>query len=167
MSKEPSGIALMGWGEASDGHHISAPDPEGKGAKAAISRALDKAGINAHELDYINLHGTGTQQNDAMEAKIINEMTGESVYCSSTKAMTGHTLGAAGSIEAGLCWLAMQDNPEGLLPPHLYDGKYDPEIAKINLAPIVCKLRHPIHYCLSTSFAFGGSNVALVLESGI
>ncbi len=164
MSRVPSGIALAGWGEASDGHHISAPDPEGKGAGLAITQALEKAGINAKALDYINLHGTGTQQNDAMEAKIIHEMAGVSVFCSSTKAMTGHTLGAAGAVEAGLCWIAMQDNMSGLVPPHLYDGEYDTGIAKINLAGIGAQLGHPIRYCLSTSFAFGGANAALVME---
>lgn len=165
MSKEPVGIALSGWGEASDGHHISAPDPEGKGAKAAISQALSKAGIDAGKIDYINLHGTGTQQNDSMESRVVNEMFGTDILCSSTKAMTGHTLGAAGAVEAALCWIAMQENPDGIIPPHLFDGEYDPELPEIHLAKTGSRLNRPIQYCLSTSFAFGGSNAALILGS--
>lgn len=162
MSKIPSPIALLGYGESSDGYHISAPDPKGKGAKLAIMKALSKAGINGNRLDYINLHGTGTIQNDAMESRVIHEIAGNSVPVSSTKPMTGHTLGAAGAIEAGLCWLAMQENDSGKIPPHLWDGLADPSLPLLNIAEPGYRLGHSIQTCLSNSFAFGGSNAALV-----
>ena len=109
MSTEPAAVALRGWGESSDGYHMSAPDPAGVGARLAIERALARADIPAAIIDYVNLHGTGTPQNDAMESRVIHALFGGAVPVSSTKPFTGHALGAAGAIEAGLCWLAMQD----------------------------------------------------------
>lgn len=163
MSREPSAVALLGWGESSDAHHISAPDPSGAGAQRAIEHALRRAGAAAHEIDYINLHGTATRQNDAMESLVINKLFGSSVAVSSTKPLTGHALGAASAIEAGLCWLAMQDdNAEGKLPPHLWDGAVDPALQPLDIALPGRKLGHPLRRVLSNSFAFGGSNAALV-----
>ncbi len=164
MSKEPAEIALRGWGESSDGYHISSPDPTGAGAKIAIQQALVRAGITASDIDYINLHGTATAQNDAMESHVIDSMFGDNVPVSSTKSLTGHTLGASSAIEVGLCWLAMQsENYLGLLPPHLWDGVLDPALPVLQLAEINSQLGHPINWALSNSFAFGGSNVALIL----
>jgi len=164
MSREPAPVALCGWGESSDGHHISAPDPAGRGARLAIAQALGRAGIEAGQIDYINLHGTGTRQNDAMEARVIHDMFGPDAPASSTKPFTGHALGAAGAIEAGLCWLAMQiDNPEGRLPPHLWDGAFDPDLPAIKLVAPGALLGRPLRWALSNSFAFGGSNAVLVL----
>ena len=95
-------------------------------------RALARAGIGVAQVDYINLHGTATIQNDAMEARVVHALFGDRVSVSSTKPFTGHALGAAGAIEAGLCWLAMQDdNPTGKLPPHLWDGVGRPRLAGV------------------------------------
>ena len=163
MSREPAAVALCGWGESSDGHHMSAPDPAGGGARISMREALQRAGIEPGQIDYINLHGTATVQNDAMESRAVAEMFGGDVAVSSTKPFTGHTLGAAGAVEAAFCWLAMQDdNPEGRLPPHLWDGDADPALPALNVAQPGARLGRPIRWALSNSFAFGGSNATLV-----
>lgn len=163
MTREPATVALCGWGESSDGYHISAPDPEGGGARIAMREALRRAGLDAAQIDYINLHGTATIQNDAMESRAVAALFGTEVAVSSTKPLTGHTLGAAGAVEAAFCWLAMQDdNPDGRLPPHLWDGAQDPALPMLNVATPGAQLGRPIRYALSNSFAFGGSNAALV-----
>ena len=157
-------VALMGWGESSDGHHMSAPDPAGGGARLAITQALARAGLDAAQIDYINMHGTATPQNDAMESRVIEALFGLETPVSSTKPFTGHALGAAAAIEAALCWLAMQDdNPQGRLPPHLWDGAADPALPALNLVPVGASLGRPLRYALSSSFAFGGSNAVLLL----
>ena len=167
MTREPAAVALCGWGEASDGHHMSAPDPAGSGARLAIGAALQRAGVVPQQIDYINLHGTATVQNDAMESRVVHDIFGAGVPVSSTKPFTGHTLGAAAAIEAGLCWLAMQDdNPEGVLPPHLWDGAADPALPALNVAAVGMRLGRPLNWALSNSFAFGGSNATLVLGRG-
>jgi len=164
MSKEPATVALRGWGESSDAYHISAPDPAGVGARLAIEQALARANITAKQIEYINLHGTSTLQNDAMECEIIHDLLGAEIPVSSTKAFTGHTLGAASAIEAGLCWLAMQDdNKTGLLPPHLWDGMMDPALPPLTIAEKNLSLGHPLRWALSNSFAFGGANATLIL----
>ncbi|ATQ79024.1 beta-ketoacyl-[acyl-carrier-protein] synthase II [Massilia violaceinigra] len=164
MTREPAAVALCGWGEASDGHHMSAPDPAGSGARLAITEALARAGIDAAQIDYINLHGTATIQNDAMESRVVHDLFGPAVPVSSTKGFTGHALGAAAALEAALIWLAMQDdNPEGLLPPHLWDGVPDPALPALNVAAPGARLGRPLDWALSNSFAFGGSNATLVL----
>jgi len=164
MSKEPATVALCGWGESSDAHHISAPDPAGKGATLAIRQALQRAAIDAGQIDYINLHGTATRQNDAMESTVISQLFGTAVPVSSSKPFTGHTLGAASAIEAGLCWLTMQDdNASGTLPPHLWDGQADPALPALHVVKTGDALGRPPRYILSNSFAFGGSNAALIL----
>ena len=160
----PDAVALLGWGESSDGHHMSAPDPAGVGATLAITQALARAGLAATSVDYVNMHGTATPQNDAMESRVIEALFGLETPVSSTKPLTGHTLGAAAAIEAALCWLAMRDdNPQGTLPPHLWDGAADPALPALNLVPPGATLGRPLRYALSTSFAFGGSNAALLL----
>jgi 3-oxoacyl-[acyl-carrier-protein] synthase I len=164
MSRVPATVVLRGWGESSDGYHMSAPDPAGVGARLAMERALSRAGCAATQVDYINLHGTATVQNDAMEARVVHALFGDRVSVSSTKPFTGHTLGAAGAIEAGLCWLAMQDdNPAGKLPPHLWDGVADPVLPTLNVAEAGASLGRPLRWVLSNSFAFGGANATLVL----
>jgi 3-oxoacyl-[acyl-carrier-protein] synthase I len=168
MSREPACIALLGVGESSDAHHVSAPDPEGKGAMRAMRLALAAAHLPSSAIDYINLHGTATLLNDAMEARAIAGLFGTEVPCSSTKAMTGHMLGAASAGEAAFLWLAL--NPEfsaGELPPHLWDGVPDPEIPPLNLVePSTFLADRERSAMLSNSFAFGGSNVAIVLGRG-
>ncbi|WP_322400003.1 beta-ketoacyl-ACP synthase [Massilia luteola] len=163
MSRAPAAVALCGWGESSDGHHMSAPDPAGGGARLAMREALRRAGIEPADVDYINLHGTATVQNDAMESRAVADLFGTGVAVSSTKPFTGHTLGAAGAVEAAFCWLAMQDdNAAGKLPPHLWDGAQDPALPALNVARRGTRLGRPLRWALSNSFAFGGSNATLV-----
>lgn len=162
MSKQESKIALLGVGESSDAHHMSAPDPNGRGAIRAMLASLEDAKLKPEDVDYINLHGTATILNDEMESRAINNIFGDATPASSTKPMTGHTLGAAGAIEAAICWLLLNDKSNNIVAPHLYDGYYDPELPKIQL----CQSNHieqNIQVTMSNSFAFGGSNVSLLL----
>lgn len=159
LSNEPAAIALTGVGESSDAHHISAPEPSGAGAEAAISAALADAGLTAEAIEYINLHGTATALNDKMEADVIYRLFG-AVPCSSTKPLTGHTLGAAGALEAGFCALALMS---ARLPVHQWDGCRDENLAPVNLVSRSNQER-AFGHALSTSFAFGGNNIALVLS---
>jgi 3-oxoacyl-[acyl-carrier-protein] synthase-1 len=164
MTAEPGLVALLGWGESSDGHHMSAPDPAGEGARLAMTQALQRAGVQAAQIDYINMHGTATLQNDAMESRVIDSLFGRAVPVSSTKPLTGHTLGAAAAVEAALCWLVMQDdNADGKLPPHSWDGVADAALPALNLVSTGASLGRPLRHVLSSSFAFGGSNAVLVL----
>jgi 3-oxoacyl-[acyl-carrier-protein] synthase-1 len=164
LSRQPATVSLRGWGESSDGHHVSAPDPAGFGARLAMDRALLRARVAATEVDYVNLHGTATVQNDAMEARAIHALFSDRVPVSSTKPFTGHALGAAGAIEAGLCWLAMQDsNATGKLPPHLWDGLADPALPELNIVDCGARVGRPVRCAMSNSFAFGGANATLVL----
>ncbi len=166
MSREPGPVRLAGWGETSDAHHIAAPDPAGRGALAAMRAALQRAAIEPAAIDYVNMHGTATPQNDAMESKAISDLFGLATPASSTKPLTGHTLGAAGAIEAAFCWLTLTDNPHGRLPPHWWDGAADPALPQISLVRPGDALGRPLNYALSNSFAFGGSNAVLVLAQG-
>lgn len=162
MTREPGPVRLAGWGETSDAHHISAPAPEGHGAIAAIAQALERAGLEAGDIDYVNLHGTATPQNDAMESRAVAAALGTRVPASSTKPLTGHTLGAAGAIEAGLCWLAMVDNPGHCLPPHWWDGAREADLPPLAFVAPGERASGPLKHVLSQSFAFGGSNAVLV-----
>jgi 3-oxoacyl-[acyl-carrier-protein] synthase-1 len=158
-------VNLLGSGECSDAYHISAPEPDGKGAHQAMRLALDDAGLRPDEVAYINLHGTGTPLNDSMEAKAVAALFGTATPCSSTKAMIGHALGAAGACEAAFLWLTLHPtfNPDHRLPPHLWDGVGDPEIPAIRLVDADARFegRTGRIAMLSNSFAFGGNNVAL------
>lgn len=165
MTREEGQVRLAGWGESADAHHMSAPDPEGKGAERAIGEALSRAGIDAGDIGYINLHGTATPHNDAMEAAVVERMFGTRTPSSSTKPLTGHALGAAGAIEAAICWLALARNPRYKLPPHWWDGVADPALPAIDLVAPGRRADAPLRYALSQSFAFGGSNAALVFEA--
>lgn len=163
LTNDDAELNLLGGAETSDAHHISAPDPNGQGAIDAMNGALDASGLQANQIDYVNLHGTGTPQNDAMESKAVTAVFGDQVWCSSTKSMTGHTLGAAGALELGLCALSMSDhNNQGQYLPHVYDGDYDQSIAPLNLVSLENNLGKP-KYALSNSFAFGGSNASLII----
>jgi 3-oxoacyl-[acyl-carrier-protein] synthase-1 len=161
-------VALLGVGAGSDAHHFAAPRPDGAGALAAMRAALADAGLTPDQVDYINLHGTGTRQNDAMESRAVHALFGEATPCGSTKGLTGHCLGASGAIEAGLCWLLLADASGQAGPiPHRWDGAQDPELAPLNLAgsepPGQKPGKKPLQYCLSNSYAFGGNNVSLLL----
>jgi len=168
MTREPldrphAPIALLGAGSTSDAHHISAPEPGGRGAREAMQRALDDAGLAPGQIHYLNLHGTATAHNDAMESLAVDALFPQGVACSSTKPLTGHTLGAAGALEAAFCWLTL-DSQEGLLPPHLWDGQADPALPALQLVEPGHRLpASGPRQLMSNSFAFGGSNVSLIL----
>jgi 3-oxoacyl-[acyl-carrier-protein] synthase I len=161
-------IIFYGGSENSDAYHISAPDPSGIMPEHAILSAINMAGFCPKEISYINLHGTGTRLNDEMESKCINRIFGELTPCSSTKSLTGHTLGAAGAIEAGMLWLALANNHSNgsiPLPPHIWDMVQDPNLPVMNF--VKPGQRVYAQKCgfvlISNSFAFGGSNACIVL----
>ncbi len=150
---------LLGCGESSDAHHMSTPDPEGLGAELALRDALDRAAIDVTQVDYINLHGTASQKNDAMEAALVARRFPLSTRVSSTKALTGHTLGAAGIIEAVITLLALrEDFVPGNAGATTPDTACSAHFAWRNEA-------RPVRIALSHSFGFGGSNACLALAS--
>ncbi|HZV63269.1 MAG TPA: beta-ketoacyl-[acyl-carrier-protein] synthase family protein [Methylophilaceae bacterium] len=150
-------VLLLGIGESSDAYHMSSPHPEGLGAKMAMETALKMAGLQAQDIDYINLHGTATQTNDAAESKAISTVFGSDTPCSSTKGATGHTLGAAGGVEAVICALALQNN---LIPGGLNTHEIDPGL-EVNY--LLQNKEQRITRVLSNSFGFGGTNCSLIL----
>lgn len=158
-------IALLGAGASSDAHHISAPEPTGRGALQAMRKALNRANVQPEQIGYLNLHGTATQHNDAMESLAVTALFPQGVPCSSTKPMTGHTLGAAGALEAAFCWLSLSaDNREYALPPHVWDGHPDPALPALNWVTPANRLASIApRYLMSNSFAFGGNNVSLII----
>ncbi|UVM05496.1 beta-ketoacyl-[acyl-carrier-protein] synthase family protein [Pseudomonas laurylsulfatiphila] len=158
-------IALLGSGASSDAHHISAPEPTGRGALQAMRKALDRANLQPEQIAYLNLHGTATQHNDAMESLAVATLFPTGVPCSSSKPMTGHTLGAAGALEAAFCWLSLSpDNREHALPPHVWDGQPDPELPPLQWVTPATRLTSIApRYLMSNSFAFGGNNVSLII----
>lgn len=161
MSREKAPVRVAGIGETSDAHHMSTPDPEGTGALNAMRRALEMSGLAPEDIGYLNLHGTATELNDSMEAKAAFELLG-AVPCSSTKPLTGHTLGAAGSTELAFLWLALQEE-SGALPPHVWDGEADPELPPVNL--VTRGTQAPDARAMMTnSFAFGGNNISVILS---
>jgi len=159
VGRDEAPVSLLGAGETSDAHHISAPDPSGAGAKAALEAALREAGHPRP--DYLNLHATATPKNDEMESRAVAAVL-PGVPCSGTKPLTGHTLGASAATELAFCWLAMHPewNPEGRLPPHRWDGEADPALPALVLAGEGTPGRPRI--CASNAFAFGGNNLCLV-----
>jgi 3-oxoacyl-[acyl-carrier-protein] synthase-1 len=181
---EPRGIELLGWGESADAHHMTAPQPEGEGAVRAMREALENGCVSAGEVDYVNLHGTGTFHNDGMEARAMAAVFPsheERPLVSSTKPVTGHTLGAAGALELALCWLALgqpalgqpaQDRPAqgesekrfpADVPPHCWDGVYDRDLPSLRFAEKGNRIPGGLRICMSNSFAFGGCNVSLII----
>jgi len=163
-------VILAGCGESSDAHHMTAPHPEGKGAAAAMNAALNDAGIKPGSIGYVNLHGTGTVLNDKAEAAAMHAVFGgNQPPASSTKPITGHTLGAAGALELALCWGVLET---GAVPVHCWDGILDEELPFLNL--VNCPKTgsggsaaglqtEKILFCMSNSFAFGGCNVSLII----
>ena len=163
MSKkrnQQNSVAFLGGGESSDAHHISAPAPDGSGAEQAMRAALNDANLPAEAIDYINAHGTATAQNDAMESLAINRVFGNNTPVSSSKHLSGHTLGAAGAIEAGICWLSLINHDFVTTLP-FNTGEQDPALGEIAL--LTSPFIKPLKYCLSNSFAFGGNNVSVIL----
>jgi 3-oxoacyl-[acyl-carrier-protein] synthase-1 len=158
LERQPEDVAawLLGAGESSDGHHMSSPHPEGAGAAAAMRGALAQAGLQATAVDYLNLHGTGTPGNDAAEDLAVCAVFGTTLPCSSTKGYTGHTLGAAGGVEAAISMLALQ---HGYMPAGLNVQQPDPALhANFLLEPRLGAVK----VVASNSFGFGGSNACLV-----
>ena len=155
-SLDANAVLLLGVGESSDAYHMSAPHPQGRGARAAMLQALQAAALAPGDIEYINFHGTGTPSNDEAEARAVTDVLGTQVPGSSTKGATGHTLGAAGALEAVICALAVQ---QGVMPAGVNTTEVDPAL--------------PVHYLranraarlsrvMSNSFGFGGSNCSLI-----
>lgn len=163
LSRDPGPVSLLGIGESSDAYHISGPDPQGRGAELAMRAALADAGLEAGDVDYLNLHGTGTPQNDLMESHAVARVFGTDLPCSSTKPLVGHMLGAAGATELAFGWLMLTDEAAHCrLPPHVWDHERDPALAPLRL----CGQDEAAPECrvvASNSFAFGGSNTTLIL----
>ncbi|MEP6504984.1 MAG: beta-ketoacyl-ACP synthase [Betaproteobacteria bacterium] len=165
MGREAGPVRLAGWGESADAHHMSAPEPGGRGAAEAMQRALARAGVAAAAVDYVNLHGTATPQNDAMESLAVERILGRDVPVSSTKPLTGHALAAAGAIEAAFAWHTLVDNPTGRLPVHWWDGVVDAALPRLDPVGPGTTLGRPVRHVLSNSFAFGGSNASLLFAA--
>ena len=169
LGSEPGAIRLLGIGESSDAHHPTAPHPEGVGAREAMLEAVADAGLEPADIAYVNLHGTATLLNDAMESRAVAAVFGARTPCSSTKGLTGHMLGAAGGCEAAFLWLTLDpaSNPSGFLPPHAWDGERDPSLPELNLIPPRTTMAEGERAALiSNSFGFGGSNAALIFGRG-
>jgi 3-oxoacyl-[acyl-carrier-protein] synthase-1 len=159
LEREQTGVALVGYGESSDAHHMSTPHPEGEGALAAMRAALDRAGLEPAAIDYVNAHGTATPANDRAEDRALVRLFGKTVPVSSTKGWTGHALGAAGIVEAIVCFLALE---QGFIPGTLNTSKVEPGLeSAIALENRAARVRH----ALTNSFGFGGSNCSLVFAA--
>jgi 3-oxoacyl-[acyl-carrier-protein] synthase I len=159
-SDEPIGndqMALLGVGESCDAYHMSTPHPEGLGARMAMQGALKQAGLSTHDIDYINLHGTATRSNDATEALAVNMIFGNGVAASSTKGWTGHTLGAAGIIEAIISFIAIEEN---FMPGSMHTDTIDPAV---EIQYLKENRQAPVKRVLSNSFGFGGTNCSLIV----
>ncbi len=152
-----SDVGLLGVGESSDAHHLSTPHPEGLGAQLAMQQALRTARLEPNEIDYLNLHGTATPSNDRAESRAVLAALGAAVPCSSTKGATGHTLGAAGALEAVISALALTG---GYLPGGINTTRPDPALG---LRYLTATRALPPQRILSNSFGFGGSNCTLIL----
>lgn len=153
---------IAGWGVSSDAYHLVQPHPEGSGAAKAVIRALDNAGVELDEIDYINAHGTSTPINDASETRAIKRVFGERAYdipISSTKSMVGHSLGASGSMEAIVCINSINDS---ILHPTINQEELDPE-CDLDYIPNVAR-EAEVNITLSNSFGFGGQNACLVIK---
>ena len=151
-------VLLTGVGESSDAYHMSAPHPEGHGARRAMQSALLEAGLEPASIDYINLHGTGTPSNDRSESQAVTSVFGSTTPSSSTKGATGHTLGAAGALEAVISAIALQ---HGLMPGGLHTRHIDPMLKTLYIRD---NRRSPLQHVLSNSFGFGGANCSLIFS---
>lgn len=153
-SKSEDSIELCGVGASSDAYHMTNPDPEAGGAISSMTKAIDDAGINAADIDYVNAHGTGTQANDKVESLAVETLF-DGVYVSSTKSVTGHTLGAAGALEA---IISCETIKRGEVPPQT--TLFKAENQSINIPQEAIKKE--VKYVISNSFAFGGNNTSVV-----
>ncbi len=160
LERGAGALELLGYGEASDAHHMSTPHPEGLGAERALNDALARAGLGTDAIDYINMHGTASMKNDEVEGALVGRRFPETTHASSTKGFTGHTLGAAGIVEAVISLLAIE---RGLKPGTVNTTDIDPDFGpQIRLKPAHGEVR----YVLSNSFGFGGNNCSLVFGKG-
>jgi 3-oxoacyl-[acyl-carrier-protein] synthase-1 len=150
-------VLLLGVGESSDAYHMSAPHPEGQGARRAMQASLVSANLQPADIDYINLHGTGTPSNDRAESQAVTSVFGAATPSSSTKGATGHTLGASGALEAVISALALR---HGLMPGGVHTTHIDPTLTACYIRE---NRRAPLRRVLSNSFGFGGTNCSLVL----
>ncbi|MDD1620292.1 MAG: beta-ketoacyl-[acyl-carrier-protein] synthase family protein [Methylococcaceae bacterium] len=165
LSRQPGPVCLRGIGATSDAYHFSAPDPDAGSVIKAMRTALAEARMAPEQVDYLNLHGTATALNDAMEAKAVHQVFGAELAVSASKGMTGHTLGAAAALELGFCWLLLNSrDPRGTLIPHVNDDETDDSLPAINLIAKGQQLGRPIVTCQSNSFAFGGNNISIVIS---
>jgi 3-oxoacyl-[acyl-carrier-protein] synthase-1 len=165
LSKDEGPVLLQGIGASSDAYHFSAPDPAGSAVIAAMEMALADARMRPEQIDYINLHGTATPLNDAMESKAIRQVFGDAVAVSSTKGMTGHALGASAALELGICWLLLtQPDKQGLLMPNINDDLLDGTLPALNYVKPGQTLGRHIKQCQSNSFAFGGNNISIIIS---
>lgn len=154
--RDSTGVALLGYGESSDAHHMSTPHPDGIGAADAMAQALARAGVAADAVDYINLHGTATPSNDRAEDRAVTTLFGGRTPCSSTKGWTGHTLGAAGITEAVIACLCLEHSfAPGTLNTTVRD-------AELSAALLLENRDMPLRTVLSNSFGFGGTNCSLL-----
>ncbi|AFU20050.1 3-oxoacyl-[acyl-carrier-protein] synthase [Actinobacillus suis H91-0380] len=158
-------IELLGYGASSDAYHMSSPHPEGIGAISAFENALKSAALLANQIGWINLHGTGTVHNDQMETLAVAKVFGNHTACTTTKPYTGHTLGAAGALEAAILWAVISRtyNPQGILPPQLWDGMRDESLPEILITDEHSRWLPGRRLGASSSFAFGGNNAVLIL----
>lgn len=161
LEREGAGPCLLGYGESSDAHHMSSPHPEGVGARLSMQAAIERAGLTPDDIDYLNLHGTATPKNDEIEATAVARLFGERLRASSTKAYTGHTLGAAGIVES---LIAIEAIESGLMPGTLNcdapDPACGPQILRDNL-------HGTVRYAMNNSFGFGGNNCSLVFGAEV
>lgn len=160
LSKEKASLELLGVGESSDAYHVSSPDPSGAGAISAMEMALNDASLTTDDIGYVNLHGTATKLNDAMESKAMASLFKGKVPCSSTKYMTGHTLGAAGIVEAAiLCYLLKHD-----LDLPVQDFSHDEIDDTLDECGLIKeKIKAKKKVMMSNSFAFGGNNASIII----
>ena len=162
VSNEGGKIEITGIGKNTDIYHNTTPDPEAKEEILAIKQSLEDANLEPKDIDYINLHGTGTIANDLMEANAINKIFGDNVPVSSTKPLTGHCLGAAASIETALCCKLLENNNKRVYP-HIYDEEFDKNLPKIKLAQKESTLEN-LKTCMCLSFGFGGTNAVMIMR---
>ncbi len=165
LTRSPSPLRLKGWGTSSDAHHISAPDPAGAGAAAAMRAALECARMQPDELDLILPHGTATRHNDEMEARAIHQVFGSRTPAAALKQLSGHTLAGAGALQCAIAAALLTGNPEGRLPAAFPPGPADDSLAPARILRAPESLGRPIRSILANAFAFGGSNVSLILCS--
>lgn len=165
LTSEPGGIRIKGIGESCDTYHVTSPDPEGLGACNAMKMAMDNSGLSKEEVDYIQLHGTGTNFNDISEAKAIFNIWGSSIKCSSIKPLTGHTLGISGIMGVLLCTMTLEQSKGNMfLPMHIWDQCPDENIPQISLLDSNTSVNSsgPLNFMIN-NFAFGGNNCSVII----